>query len=762
MKNSQIRFNWYQLSLYIFCSYPFLFLISLKSIAAIAFVVIQLALIATNIKKQTTKGYLVPLLMVSPFLFYIIGFTYSSDLNYGFKYFERTLLLYLTPWIFFFNRSYINKESCLKTLRFLCISTCLLTVYTLIHLSFDGTLEKVSKTNDSYLVIRAQLEYVSRFHPTYFSLLLAVSILSIQSELKDFTYNLKEKKWALTGLIILILGLFIASSKMILTATFICSLLLWKERFSLKFIFLRSVVILSLIIVIVLFTRPLQERIKEFSEAIFNPKIEQYNPDSMRKAIYTCVVEVIEENILWGTGIGDQQTELNKKYNEHNFLLALEREFNSHNQYLQFWLSSGIIPFILFLVVLIFQFSVALVNRNYFQLSFLMLFSMSFLTENILARQNGLYLYAFFSPILIYTSWSKDKTVYINGKFLTQPLTGVQRYAREITYYLTSHYPKYYTVITPTKNLSLGSKSKVLAFRNSLIWEQLILPIYLVLKGSPLLINLCNTAPILYKNQIITIHDTAFKENPAWFSTAFVRWYNFMISILVQKQSIHIITVSNFSKSEIIKHFKISKQQITVLYNGCARFLKKPHSKKAIIGGKYALTVGSFNSRKNQELIIQTFLNRKDTSLKLVLVGNYDLKIFNNQEAILDKINEKNNIILIKNSTDKTLANLYQNALFTIYTPFYEGFGLPVLESLVHQKPVIVSNIPVFHELFKNHAYILKSNTETSLEEAITNLQNSLSYWENKASKASELFDLFSYEKSALKLNKIVQFHKNL
>ena len=148
--------------------------------------------------------------------------------------------------------------------------------------------------------------------------------------------------------------------------------------------------------------------------------------------------------------------------------------------------------------------------------------------------------------------------ILINGRFLCQKATGVQKYALGISLALQKKHTEI-VVVCPNNTKDLyGLKVKKTGYGNGFFWEQIWLPFFLLFHKKSLLINFCNTAPLLVKNQIVTIHDLAFLKNNQWFSSSFRRWYNFLIPRLCHR-SLKILTVSEFIKKEISVEFKIQR-----------------------------------------------------------------------------------------------------------------------------------------------------------------------------------------------------------
>ena len=724
----------------------------------VAFLVAQVVLLFLAKPKTELKGIWLPLLLSFPFFFYPISLFYSADFNEGYLYVERTLLLMILPWLLYFNKSTLTQGSVQKTMPFFSLVMALLSLYGIGSMFYQSTFTKAIASQDAYYVIRTHLENTTGLHPTYFSLLSALGFLSLVFELKKENLPFWKRVNRIVLLVILLAGLILASSKMILSALFIALMIILLQGLRPKAILVRLVVFLSIALFLILAIRPLNERVSSFMLAITETGVEQQNPDSLRKGIYKSSLEIIGENPFFGTGIGDAQKELNKKYKDNGYPLALKRNFNTHNQYLQLWLSVGIIPFLVFIVSLLIQFFIAYFNRNTLHLAFVVLFSMSFLTENILARQDGIFAYAFFSSFFLYSTWSLNKgRIFINGRYLSQNTTGVQRFATELARALIVLNPN--TVVLSMERKESRAIRSLSIFSipiNGQIWEQMVLPAYLRLLGSPLLLNLGNSAPIFYRNSIICLHDLAFKIHPSWFSDRFQKWYHFMIPRII-KSSKHILTVSAFSKSEIGNHYNVPDHKISILYNGIPEYAQLSSTSAPLVDGNYALCVGTLSERKNQIKLIQAYLEIEDPPFKLVLAGSMNQQIFKDQAKILDQLKPSPNCILFEQPSDQELAQLYQHALFCIYIPIYEGFGIPILESLAFRKPILVSDIPVFRELFSEYVLFSSLSNIDNLRKELLEMFNKSELWQKKVQKFNFKDKEFTYQSSANKLTTLIK-----
>jgi glycosyltransferase involved in cell wall biosynthesis len=311
-----------------------------------------------------------------------------------------------------------------------------------------------------------------------------------------------------------------------------------------------------------------------------------------------------------------------------------------------------------------------------------------------------------------------NKYIYINGKFLTQETSGVQRVAYELSAKLKDYYGDKVIVLVPKnsiKNIEYFKLFNILEvgyFKGNL-WEQIDLPFFLKKAKANVLINFCNSQPIFFRSKnIVVLHDVSFTKNEKWFNWKFRIWYIFMCKITLHK-NLAIFTDSHFSKNEICSYFfKVDSSKIYVSY--LASFIKIPESKELKENDEkgYFLSVASYDPRKNLGLIINAFnrLYHKNKNIHLYLVGKQN-KVF--EKSFLTSSNP--NIFFLNNVSDEELVIYYQKSLAFISSSLYEGFGLPILEALSQGTTCLVSDIPVYKEIYKENVLYFKSNEEISL-----------------------------------------------
>ena len=234
------------------------------------------------------------------------------------------------------------------------------------------------------------------------------------------------------------------------------------------------------------------------------------------------------------------------------------------------------------------------------------------------------------------------KAIVINARFLTQPITGVQRFAIEISKELVRlNFPVLF-ICPPNiihKDIAIELNAVVISDLKGHLWEQISLPLFM-LRHKGTLVSFCNTAPVLLTNQVVTIHDLSALLHPEWFSKSFKYFYKVLIPLLT-KRSKHIITVSQTSKKELINKLSIPENKISVVNNAVFHINTASYNLSILTEVDYILTVSSHNPRKNFQRLIEAFNLIKDKKIQLLVVGNFNTH-FKDATFILDsKLKER-------------------------------------------------------------------------------------------------------------------------
>ncbi|NMC26317.1 MAG: glycosyltransferase family 4 protein [Serratia sp.] len=346
--------------------------------------------------------------------------------------------------------------------------------------------------------------------------------------------------------------------------------------------------------------------------------------------------------------------------------------------------------------------------------------------------------------------------IYINGRFLTQNMTGVQRFAEEISLQIEHMRDDVILLVPDVKAIKKQSLLKRFNIEevpglNGHLWEQITLPLYLLRRKSPLLINLGNTAPVFYSHQVVTHHDITYLKYPKSFPFSFRLLYR-IISPLMISNSKQVVTVSQFSRSEISSQYRCQEEKIKIIYNAVSD-LFEPTKEVTSEPDKerYLLAVSSTNYHKNFHGLIDAF---SDANLDI------DLKIIGDSADVFSTLDLKRNhprIHFVGRVNDDELVKLYQHATAFVFPSFYEGFGIPPLEAQACGCPVISSNTASMPEVLGES--VLYFNPE-SKREIINSLSLIVSDVELRAQLVEKGFknkERFSWGESASKLNDIIR-----
>ena len=317
-------------------------------------------------------------------------------------------------------------------------------------------------------------------------------------------------------------------------------------------------------------------------------------------------------------------------------------------------------------------------------------------------------------------------TLYINGRFLTQPSTGVQRYAREIVANLDSLLedrklenkvcirclvPRGTNSITSWKNITI---EEVGVDRGNL-WEQIDLPLYL--KGG-FLFSPANSGPFLYRNQAVTFHDATVFAMPEAYSFLFRLKYRLIFTSLARRAKV-IFTDSKFSQSELSRYLKQDPEKFNVIHLAGDHLDRLQAdtsilSRHDLLRDGYIFMVGSQSAHKNL-MAVWNALEFTNHDIKVVFAGAGYQKIFDRRVA---RIRTKS-ITALGYVTDEELKALYSNALGLIFPSYYEGFGLPILEAMHCGCPVLCARATSLPEVAGEAALFFDPTNASDMANAI-------------------------------------------
>ena len=265
---------------------------------------------------------------------------------------------------------------------------------------------------------------------------------------------------------------------------------------------------------------------------------------------------------------------------------------------------------------------------------------------------------------------------------------------------------------------------------------------------------------------ITTFHDLSFERFPEFFTAKTRLWhYYFVNPCRIAKKSDRIIAVSQSTGKDLDELYKIDAKKISVIRHGIGEDCKiisrnDPKllevQKKYNLPYKFILYLGNIEPRKNTESVIETYKKLREDNpalakYKLVLAGNISPLYFD----IIEK--EKGDILPIGYIDRKDKPFVYNLASLFVYPSFFEGFGLPVLESMACGTPVIASNNSSISEVTGNSAIIINPNRPEELCEAMKNILQDEKLYNALRERGLKRAQKFSWKKCAEETLKIFE-----
>lgn len=300
-----------------------------------------------------------------------------------------------------------------------------------------------------------------------------------------------------------------------------------------------------------------------------------------------------------------------------------------------------------------------------------------------------------------------------DGKRALQNFTGLGNYSRYIIEILTRYYSdNSYIIYAPRKRsnkklesilkdndgIRIGYPSLKIWIKLSSIWRVWNITQKIRKDKVEVYHGLSNELPLNSKKtgfkKVVTIHDLIFIRFPQYYKPIDrkIYTYKFKRSCINADK---IIAISDCTKRDIIKFFRIPEEKIEVVYQNCDPSFRHPVSferkeeirKKYQLPEQYILNVGSIEERKNVLLAVKALLKTPE-HIHLIIIGkrtSYTEKV----EQFIQKNNLNNRVHLLHQVPSEDLPGIYQLAELFVYPSRFEGFGIPIVEALYSGVPVI-------------------------------------------------------------------------
>ena len=296
-----------------------------------------------------------------------------------------------------------------------------------------------------------------------------------------------------------------------------------------------------------------------------------------------------------------------------------------------------------------------------------------------------------------------------DGKRAANNLTGLGNYSRSLITHLASIFPQnQYFVYTP----KVKDKPQIASFlqdkrikirkpqKAGLLWRTWGIKKQLLNDQIDLFHGLSHEIPIGLDQtpiaSLVTIHDLIFLKFPKYFGIIDRLIYK-MKSRYACRRADRIIAISECTKRDIVHFYGIASEKIDVVYQSCDDSFKvTPNAdfnltvkNKFALPSKYILNVGTIETRKNLATLIRAleFINPE---YKLVVVGK-QTDYINLVKKDIDRLQLTNRVIFLQNVPFSDLPSIYQMADVFVYPSLYEGFGIPIIEALYCEVPVVAA-----------------------------------------------------------------------
>ena len=266
---------------------------------------------------------------------------------------------------------------------------------------------------------------------------------------------------------------------------------------------------------------------------------------------------------------------------------------------------------------------------------------------------------------------------------------------------------------------------------------------------------------------MVTIHDVSFMDCPEYTTEAnrLVCYKGTLDSMLFADK---VIAVSEYTKKRLMHFFPfVDDKKVEVVYNGNRDTLLKERDdinqikKFDLRKEEYFLSVGTIEPRKNYETLLKSYKIYKEKnkqSKKLCIAGGYGWLEDNFKKKIAD-LNLVNDVVVTGYVSDEELSNLYRHCFSFVYPTWYEGFGLPVLEAMNFDRPVIASNVTSVPEITGDAAILTTPGDVEALADAMSRLEQDSKLYSQLVDRAKQRLELFSWKKSA---EQLVEIYRNI
>jgi O-antigen ligase len=403
-----LKQNYYLSNLPMFCFGLFPILPNnLKGLPVILMVLHTLPKILNfNLSKNKEKLKIVliyTLLMISIYISYLLSGFYTENISSLIQKLETSLSLLIIPLCFAFTEKKIFLEQIKIFKRIFIISTIIFIAFFWSYVLFENTSESLFSLRS--IDIREKINNIPliSLHPIYASMVFSISIFLLLS-----LWGKISKYLIIIVLFLLVGNVLVLASKMTIVSLFLILIYFFtKTKQKTYFKVLNVGLTLLVLVTAIIYLPNLRQRFDELFIPRTYEKVIIWNSTSIRTGIYECSINLLKNEWLFGYGIGDVQDKLNECYKNKSDVL-LSGKYNSHNQYLSIFLGTGVLGFLVFLIMLGYNLILAFrFNDILFQI-ILIFFMLNFITESIIQRQTGVIIFSFLINLFGWNNFNRN------------------------------------------------------------------------------------------------------------------------------------------------------------------------------------------------------------------------------------------------------------------------------------------------------------------------------------------------------------------
>lgn len=356
------------------------------------------------------------------------------------------------------------------------------------------------------------------------------------------------------------------------------------------------------------------------------------------------------------------------------------------------------------------------------------------------------------------------KRIVINGRFLTQSVTGVQRYARElvraIDVLLDEHPELDVDLLTPRGARDIPRYRNInhrsVGMLRGHPWEQFDLPRF---SKHARLFCPGNTAPVASllgpDSVVVTVHDLSHRYFPEAYSRAFRLLYGALTPLILYKAAA-VITVSESERASIAAHYKYSKVRLSAVQNGGLPEGSTAPAPNVDSADPYVLYVGSLSKRKNFPAMFDVACGLARTrGLRFVFVGRVPEGISDSLRTIPGNIRDRIEFAGQVDDWEK-LASYYRSAQCFFFPSLYESSPLPPIEAMACGCPVIAGNIPSLTERCEGAALYCNPYSIEDMKAAVEAVVDDPALQNDLRQKGYEQAEKYSWRNCAVRTLEII------